>query len=205
MLGVKLFITSLVLPVDLLAVGVSDDVHAMEGIAASRDEDRESLSRVTRALLITAVTTIAGMASMGFATLRPLQTFGVLAAIALFCSSIMTLTLVPALHVLLKPVRPGAGYVQLPNSRGWGAVGVAIWLAVLPAGMVVALPRIHVNDSWVWNLPAAHDVAAGARMLEERFAGATTLEFAVNAGGPERWLQPAWYARAPPSFGSDRP
>ena len=203
MLGVPLFITSLVLPVILLAVGVSDDVHAMEGIAASRDEDRESLSRVTRALLITAVTTIAGMASMGFATLRPLQTFGLLAAIALLCSSIMTLTLVPALHVLLKPVRTpvrngaprGRAHVRLPNGRGWGAVAVGLWLAVLPAAMVVALPRIHVNDSWVWNLPAAHDVAAGARVLDERFAGATTLEFAVNAGGPERWLQPDWFAR----------
>jgi hypothetical protein len=154
---------------------------------------------VARVLLITAVTAIAGMASMGLATLRPLRTFGLLAAVAILCSSIMTLTLVPALDVLLRRVRAGRPHARsqrsVPNGRRWGPVGVGVWLAVLPSAMLFALPRIHVNDSWIWNLPVDHDIAEGARVLDERLAGATTLEFAVDAGGEERWLQAAWFQR----------
>jgi predicted RND superfamily exporter protein len=210
--GQSVFVTTLVLPVILLAIGVTDDVYALNSYfaAARRAPDRppgelavETFSAVHRAVLTTAATTIAGLFSLLASNIEPQRVFGLYGGLSVVFSTLLTFTLVPALLVLLRPrVRPAK--VSAPRfTESWmvrllgliRAAGprrvLAVAAVLTAAALVLTALRLRIEDNWIDNLPPASETVRGDRALNRSLAGTNTLELMFDSGRPEGFLDPA--------------
>jgi len=100
--GQPVFVTTLVLPVVLICVGVSDDVYALghyfcEAARAEHATTEETIvaafSSAARPVTITAVSTVVGLLSMAVVSLNPLRVFGMFGAAAILFSTLFTFSL----------------------------------------------------------------------------------------------------------------
>jgi hypothetical protein len=201
--GQPVFVTTLVLPVVLICVGVSDDVYALGHYfnEAERAEDSTSeetivaaFSSAARPVSMTAVSTVVGLLSMAAVSLNPLRVFGLFGSAAIVFSTLFTFSLLPALLALLKPQirwkgahtmaalggRPATSALRLLTGRA-SPGRVAVCALLVAACAVVATTRLRVDDSWIRNLPTNSDIVKGDRFFNEKLAGTTALELMVDA------------------------
>ena len=200
--GQPVFVTTLVLPVILIAVGVSDDVYALGHYfsEAGHEEDLNveekivaAFSGAARPIGMTAVSTVVGLLSMAAVSLNPLRVFGLFGSAAIVFSTLFTFSLLPALLALVKPRikhkrnstvvlggRPATSALRFLT--GWASPRrVTICALVVAACAGLALTRLRVDDSWIRNLPAKSDIVQGDRFFNEKMAGTTALELVVDA------------------------
>lgn len=197
-----LFVTTLIFPVLLLAIGVSDDVYAVDawlarwdGVSDPKVAIATAFRGAARPIAFSTATTVAGLLSMTITRLEPLRTFGWFGALAIAVSSLLTFTLVPALLVLVGPrMRASLGRhkrsslgqrvargLAAPGARRPGTV-VAALLVLGLAAMLVAM-RARVNDSWVGNLPPDGMLARDTAELDRHLAGMTVVDLAFERRG----------------------
>ena len=200
--GQPVFVTTLVLPVVLICVGVSDDVYALghyfndagraEGLT-TEETIVAAFSSAARPVGITAVSTVVGLLSMAAVSLNPLRVFGLFGSAAIIFSTLFTFSLLPALLAILKPRirlkddptiaiggRPAKSALRLLT--GWATpqrVAVcALFVAVCAA---LATTRLRVDDSWIRNLPTKSDIVQGDKFFNEKMVGTTAIELMVDA------------------------
>jgi uncharacterized protein len=200
--GQPVFVTTLVLPVVLICVGVSDDVYALghyfNEAAHAKDATAEetivaSFSSATRPVATTAVSTVVGLLSMAAVSLNPLRVFGLFGSVAILFSTLFTFSLLPALLALLKPNvrwkadasitlggRPATSVLHL-LTRHASPRRVVVCALLVAACAVVATTRLRVDDSWIRNLPTGSDIVQGDRFFNEKMAGTTALELMIEA------------------------
>lgn len=213
--GRPVFVTTLVLPVVLIAVGVSDDVYALSHyFAAARGTPGapaaatvlRTFREVMRPISLTAVSTVVGLLSMAASGLEPLRVFGLCGAATILFSTLFTFTLIPALLVLTDP-RPAAREGQhggplarlvmrttgalTARRRPWRVLALAFVMAGCSAALLL---RLRVDDSWIKNLPAASDIVRGDRFFNESLAGTTCVELMFDSGHDGGFLNPAEFA-----------
>ncbi len=202
--GQPVFVTTLVLPVVLICVGVSDDVYALghyfnEAECAEHSTTEETIiaafSSAARPVATTAVSTVVGLLSMAAVSLNPLRVFGLFGSAAIVFSTLFTFTLVPAMLTLMKPnVRCKGESQKEPTLGGRPALSalrfltgrasprrVAICALLVAACAGLVLTRLRVDDSWIRNLPNQSDIVRGDRFFNEKMAGTTALELMVDA------------------------
>jgi predicted RND superfamily exporter protein len=196
--GQPVFVTTLVLPVVLICVGVSDDVYALghyfTEAARAKDSTVEetivaAFSSAARPVGVTAVSTVVGLLSMAAVSLNPLRVFGIFGSVAIVFSTLFTFTLLPALLALLKPQirwkgelggRPATSVLRLLT--GWASPRrVAVCAILVAACAVLATTRLRVDDSWIRNLPTNSDIVRGDRFFNDKMVGTTALELMVDA------------------------
>lgn len=212
--GQNVFVTTLALPVVLIVIGVSDDVYALNRYFAllrerpdldPRQAAVSALEAVHRPILLTAMTTGAGLLCLTATNLEPQRVFGLFGALAVAFSTLLTFTLVPALLVIVRP-RPApakAAAAGVPTVLGerwmdrWFSLlrrtrpaAVLIPLAVLVATAAALATRVEIGDSWVANLPPESDTARGDRAINRLLAGTNTVELALDSGRPSGFLDP---------------
>jgi len=198
--GQPVFVTTLVLPVVLICVGVSDDVYALghyfneadrAGDSTVEDTIVAAFSSAARPVATTAVSTVVGLMSMAAVSLNPLRVFGLFGSAAIVFSTLFTFTLLPAMLALMKPQvrwkgdptlggRPATSALRFLTGRANpGRVAVCALLVAVCAGFVIT--RLRVDDSWIRNLPTDSDIVRGDRFFNEKMAGTTALELMVDA------------------------
>lgn len=205
--GQPVFVTTLVLPVVLICVGVSDDVYALghyfnearrsEG-ATVEETIVAAFSSAARPVGLTAVSTVVGLLSMAAVSLNPLRVFGLFGSVAIIFSTLFTFSLLPALLALLKPRvrmkdlpataiggRPAAAVLRVLSTAS--PRRVAVCAVVVAVCSVLATTRLRVDDSWIRNLPHESDIVRGDRFFNEKMAGTTALELMVDAAS-EGWF-----------------
>jgi len=198
--GQPVFVTTLVLPVVLICVGVSDDVYALGHYFNEADRAVDStveetivaaFSSAARPVATTAVSTVVGLLSMAAVSLNPLRVFGLFGSAAIIFSTLFTFTLLPAMLALMKPHvcwkgeptlggRPATSVLRFLTGRASPRrVAVCALLVAVCAGVVIT--RLRVDDSWIRNLPADSDIVQGDTFFNEKMAGTTALELMVDA------------------------
>jgi predicted RND superfamily exporter protein len=208
--GQSVFVTTLVLPVVLLSVGVSDDVYALKSYFHERRLARtgthlEAIVKVFQALrrpiALTTTTTVVGLLSMAVTPLEPLRVFGIFSALSILFSTLCTFTLVPALLVLLNPVARSERQTRQRRSNrrmltffnqlvSFGPSRVVMMMAVLALCAALMARSVRVDDNWMRNLPQASEIVQGDQELNELLAGTTTLELMIDSGQPNGFLDP---------------
>lgn len=200
--GQPVFVTTLVLPVVLICVGVSDDVYALghyfneagrAGDSTVEDRIVAAFSSATRPVATTAVSTVVGLLSMAAVSLNPLRVFGIFGSAAIIFSTLFTFSLLPALLALLKPQirwkgnptlalggRPATSALRLLTGQA-SPRRVAVCAILVAACAVLAITRLRVDDSWIRNLPTDSDIVRGDRFFNQKLAGTTALELMVDA------------------------
>ena len=208
--GQSVFVTTLVLPVVLLSVGVSDDVYALKSYFHERRLARtgthpEAIVKVFQALrrpiALTTTTTVVGLLSMAVTPLEPLRVFGIFSALSILFSTLCTFTLVPALLVLLNPVARSERRTRQRRSNrrmlrffnqlvGFGPSRVILMMGLLAVCAALLARSVSVDDSWTRNLPQSSEIAQGDKELNKLLAGTTTLELMIDSGQANGFLDP---------------
>ncbi len=202
LLGWKLQMVTVTLPVMLLAIGNDHTVHLVaryqdENVPGSRLTAPELTVRVLRELgfpmLTAGITTVAGFLCLLTHMVVPASQLGVLASVGLGFVMLAAVSLAPAMLAklpLAKPIR-GAGSADKAqwldrllhrNARfvvahkRWVILGSVGFAAVASAG----LPWLEVDTNPINYYPASAPVAMTARAIGDHFGGSTEIAVMVR-------------------------
>ena len=194
LLGYSLTLSSQILPSFLLALGVGYSVHLLVIFAQqldARGDRREALlgalAHSGYPILLTGLTTAAGMLSFLAATVAPLNDFGVIATLGVAMTLLYTLVLLPALLAVF-PLRPRPERAAAQN-RLLAACGVmaarhpkpvaavTLVLAVVSLG---AATQVRFSSDPMAYLPPDHVYRLAMDYIDERDGGTFTLDVVVD-------------------------
>ncbi|MCY4297247.1 MAG: MMPL family transporter [Gammaproteobacteria bacterium] len=194
----------------IFAVGIADCVHVMSAYFSCRRDGEghhraisRSYGRTGLALLVTTLTTSAGVLTLTTSDLVPIQVFGYASASGILLAFLFTVILLPILLDIWHPGYPGAERLSVPDrlalawsklAGNWKIGLVAAYAALLYGGLgplmgsyilgISALTYAVVNwhQQILWAVP--HIVAPRPRLIVALFAailgvcawGATRVE-----------------------------
>ncbi len=204
-LGKPLGILTMLLPTILFVVGMSDVVHILE---CYLEEIRNGVPR-TRAIAVTysevglptfltAITSGIGFATLGTASIPPLQEFGLYTAIGVLVAFTLAFTLLPALLVLTPPHKllprtdrgsPWDG--RLPSLFRWTLRNrrrVLLAFGIISVLGIVGASRIRVNNFLLEDLPRHDPLKEGFVWFEETFGGVRPFEMELTTADSTRSL-----------------
>ncbi|ROR34734.1 efflux RND transporter permease subunit [Inmirania thermothiophila] len=194
------------LPPLMAALATALLIHLFNAVAHADHRGHRGAERVRRALAeverparYTALTTAAGLASLGTSPMPPVATFGLAAALGVAALYAAAVVLLPA--VLARWDR-GAW----PRRGGLRAVGGAVralgrlgarragWVvAATLAGAAVSVPliaRVEVQTDLYRFFDEGHPLTRATRLIEERLTGVTPLEVLLQAPGRDGLTEP---------------
>jgi len=207
LLGVPLRITTSVIPAFLLAVGVGDSVHVLAVFYRRLHAGVTKQEAVVHALrhcglpiVMTSLTTAAGLLSFAFAELTATAEMGIFAAIGVLFALGLTLLLLPPLLAIL-PLR--AKHVPAGRSsrtdRGLLALGdlacrhaslVLLCALLLVPACVFFLFSLRFSFNVLDDFPDSMPIQKDFRLLADKLKGAITLEIIVDTGEPDGLYDP---------------
>ena len=214
LLDIPFSMTLNVLPAMLLTVGICDSIHILAivflrlGDGDTRDESIvHALKHSGLAVLMTSVTTAAGLGSFVTAKLAGVSHLGFIAPIGVLFAMVYSLVLLPALLSVL-PIK------AKKHRRGWlesfaterllfrlGRVATDRPLAVvLVSGALVLISMVGVSrvqfshDGIRW-FPEDDPVRYSAELVDREFKGTSSLEVLVDTGRENGMHEPATLAR----------
>lgn len=200
LIGIPVSLPTQILPVFILAVGVGYSVHLMtlfyREMALEADRRRaleRSLRHVGLPILMTAVTTAAGLISFLAAEMQQVVDLGILSSAGVVVTLIYSLTLLPALLMLI-PSRLSArssfagldgenlflsacARVSVLHPRK--VVAGALLLALLP---ISRLGDFDVTADAIDYFPEDHWLHRAVDFVDERAGGMMSLEVVVDTG-----------------------
>ncbi len=198
-----------ILPVFLLTVGVCDAVHIlaiayrlrMEG-ASQEDAIAIALGHSGLAILMTSVTTAAGMASFVTAEMAAVMHLGILAPIGVALAFIYTLVLLPALMAIFPMPEPKRGAIAqgvFPFERSLVAAGTfaarSPWRILLPTSLLLvlaimgALQTSFTHNGLRW-FPQDDWIVQDFRAIDEALGGSVSLEVLIDSREPGGLYEP---------------
>lgn len=191
--GFTVHIMSSMIPIFLMPIAVVDSVHIMSEFADRwRDgaNAREVMSRVIanlyKPMLFTSLTSAVGFLSLLLTPIPPVQVFGAFVAIGILLAFVLTITLIPAYVVLMKPAalarlhsskRPPTATAlaralrwtgRFAFAHGKAIVGVAVLLVGVSAAGIF---QIEINDNPVRWFKASHPIRISDDVLNRHFGG----------------------------------
>jgi len=205
---VPMYTISTMLPVILIAVGIGDAIHLLSYYYDNVLEDphrpsheivSDTVQRLGPPLITTSVTTAIGFMALTFAEMPPFKIFGLFAVLGILFSWLISITLLPAILVLLKP-KVGAYHARRRAMRVYHEqsrlssllthMGVVIGknqrlaVSLLAILIVVAFfggTRLFVDSSWLSDFKEESEVALSNKLLNEKFSGTVFLNIIVEA------------------------
>lgn len=193
-----------ILPSFLLAVGVGDSVHILaltfynlrHGMAKN-EAIIAAFSHAGLALVMTTLTTAAGLASFSMAKVAPIADLGVFSSIGVVIALIYTFTFLPAALSLwpLKirtsektPERPTKSH-RMDRLLNWVAAFsvkqyrpvLAVSLTIVVVG-IAGLMKVYFSHNVLTWLPDDLDVRKSTEVLDHELRGSVALELIIDTG-----------------------
>lgn len=221
LIGIPVKLPTQILPSFLLAVGVGASVHLLavfyrqlQDQRHDEDEVSESSHHKERAIayalghsgfpiLMTSLTTAAGLASFAGSEVAPIGDLGRVAAIGVLISLVFTLVLVPALLSLVRlKVQTSAtadrrhqrlddllrGIADFSTGRARLVLALSGVLLVLAVAGITQVRFSHKPFEW---LPQSYPVRQATDFVNENMRGASSVEVVVDAGAKNAFYDPA--------------
>jgi hypothetical protein len=198
LIGFPISLPTQILPSFLLAVGVGYTIHLLTVFfrsLAKRGERQaaleETLREVGLPILMTAVTTIAGLVSFVAATMEQAFQLGITGAIGVGVTSVYALVFLPAVLSVLPlsaerneaGVERGTGLLlacaRLSTAHPKKLVGATLLMAVCALAL---LPRLDYSADPMAYFPEDHWLRVGTFFTDERLGGMQSLEVVVDTG-----------------------
>jgi predicted RND superfamily exporter protein len=214
MLGIPGSTSVEILPAFLGTVGVCASVHILAIVyqrlrAGSTREGAIvfALAHSGLPVVMTSLTTAAGMMSFVTAQLAPVTHLGIVAPIGIVLALLYTLVLLPAL-LAMAPLerRAGSGEVRVASAVNRVLVAAADssarhpWRILALAALLVAVSaagaaRVRFShDSLDW-LPESDPLRVAFELIDREMKGSVSLEVVVDSGRENGLLEPALLAR----------
>jgi predicted RND superfamily exporter protein len=204
-LGVPIYLTTAVMPVLLTVISVTNDVYLFSRYFNLLREKpgvnhvtlvEETFYKLARPVACTSFAAVIGFLSFGFSPLAPVRAFGLFTGVGALFGLFLSLTVVPALLVLINPawLRPRhrhgektavawlaanfAGAGQAVVRRRWWVVGFALAvMALTPFG----LRRLVVQDSWTNGFDPESEFRRVTEQVNQNFFGMHLLFVCAEA------------------------
>jgi hypothetical protein len=200
LLGKPFTLISVIIPPLLTALTVAMLMHLFTAIlhAAQRGLDgvermRAAIASVASPIAFTALTTAAGLVSLMVSPIRPIETFGMIAAIGVLFAAATVILLVPALvlrfdHAPWVVQRRGMRWLDHFTDRAarlalrrapWVLGGTAVLLAVA----IPQIAKVEVETDLYAFFSEQHSITTATQRVEENLSG--VMAFEVVFDGPE--------------------
>ncbi|MEM7404155.1 MAG: MMPL family transporter [Pseudomonadota bacterium] len=153
---------------------------------------RQTVARMVRPCLYTALTTIIGFSSLVFSGIKPVIDFGWMMSLGLVVTFTTSFLLFPALLAAIgnladdgradSPVavtRALAGFTQRRGQL------VLVASAVVAAVSAVGVARLEVENSFINYFRESTEIYRGMRLIDEQLGGTTPLEVLLHLAEPE--------------------
>lgn len=200
--GIPVSMISMVMPVILVTIGIASSIHILnkyqEGLArglAKREALEETFAAITSPVAMAALTTAAGFASLITAFVHPIREFGVLTAIGVMLAMALSLSLVPALLILVreprvrlaedKPEKEGPLSCLLQAFVTWAVARPKQLTAVVVVLLVVfalGAGLITLESNIVNYFGASSPVRQATTVIEEVFGGSMQISVVLDTG-----------------------
>ncbi len=198
--GVQFKVPTIILPSFLLAVGVGAAVHVLslvyQGLRGG-DEKNDALVHAIGhsglAIVMTSLTTAAGLASFAAAKVAPIADLGLFSAVGVLLSLFFTLVLLPTLLAIfpLRQPRTGAASAATGFDRflDWVTRVTTTHpklIGVLSLAMVIifsaGIPRLRFSHNLLAWLPEKLPVRTATEVIDKRLRGSVSLEVVLDTG-----------------------
>jgi predicted RND superfamily exporter protein len=220
LLGIKLTLLSIILPIILMAVGSAYGIHVVShyrdeiwGKTFTVEEHRALVLGLVKKLLkpvfLAALTTFAGFISFCFAPLFTMRDFGVFASFGVMAAFAVAMTLVPAMLILRGPRAVKLAAIKKAKEKGKkpplefenelasAMTGIAqkkaLVLTVTALVIVISIAgafKVVIDNSMVEFFSADSEVNRSDRFIREHFGGSTQLIVSVEAEDTQTLLSP---------------
>ncbi len=220
--GVPFFVITNALPVIIVAISVADAIHilsqyyeelALSPEAPQRDLVVRSMVHMWRPVTFTSLTDIAGFGGLGIASfMPPMQYFGMFACVGVAFALALSLFLVPAALVVLKPkqspaFRSFAGQRLRGGDlfgRTMAAVGGSVMRrprAVIGAGILMSIAgvigalKLEVNEERLSSFNQDEPIVMADQAICAHFDGTSYMDIVVETNEVEGLFDPDRLAR----------
>ena len=192
-LKVPVYLPTTLIPVMLLVIGITDEVHLI-GIyrRMGLEEERrvsllKALKHIIRPITLTSITTAAGFIALSVSTIMPLKHFGLFTAFGIGVAYLLTFTLTPAYLRLMRRPKRWAQYEEDKLTSveqrlvKWGTVLTQhpgkVALMLLLSGLVAAwgAAGTRVDENWVNRFKPGHELYESDASLNQALGGTTML------------------------------
>jgi predicted RND superfamily exporter protein len=201
--GEPIFLSTAILPVILIAIGLADEIHLLAhyiellAAGAPAESARErTFADLGSAVILALLTTVTGFASFVLAPIPALAHFGVVAAIGVALCLVFSLTATPAVLALVPAARfrsrkPATlalgkrGVLRLADLVASRPRAVLVVLGLVTAGLGAGIFRLEVQDSWLEGFSPRSELRQATARLDKHFLGSHRLLVAVRFAGPK--------------------
>ncbi len=202
LLGMPYQLPTQVVALSLLAIGIGDSIHVLaiyyhyrrDGMCKN-DALIDAFAHAGPAILLTSLTTAGALLSFISAEVAPISNVGVLLPIGVAAAFVTTITILPALLVILPEPK------KQPTQRSFhfierGLRGAGLWAADHPratlsvAAVVLAVAGVGASqvrfshNPLLW-FPEGDVLRDSTLYLNERLGGVVTLEVLFETGEPD--------------------
>ncbi len=201
LMGWKMTTVTIILPVILIAISNGYGIHIIsryqldnmvnEGKKSSIDLSKDVFQELALPVLLTGITTIAGMLCLMTHTIVPAAQLGILASVGILFALTASIFFIPAVLSLLKTPRPIIVKKNRSLSEKW-LRSISIFVAehplklliatvVLSIIMAIGIPFIIVDSNLTGYYPDGHPVKMSAQLINDKFGGSQIVS--VNVKG----------------------
>ncbi|MBK8956805.1 MAG: MMPL family transporter [Saprospiraceae bacterium] len=213
--GVPMYLTSNIIPVILIAIGVADAIHILgeyyETLAkkpgiTSREATLITMTEMWRPVTMTSVTNVAGFLAMGFTSnVPPLQMVGIFSSVGVLIALFISLFTIPAILMLLKP-KLSKAYLKVSETikpdafgRFTQKFGVAILKkpkAIIVTSVIVIILgvfgsfQIKVDEASVEAFDSKTDIYKADRIINSKMNGSNSFDVLIETPSKEGLYTP---------------
>ena len=202
-----------VIPVMLMAIGVADGIHILGRYydellerpeATASEAVLATMQEMWSPVVFTSLTTAVGFLAFLTASLPPIRYFGLFTAVGVLAAMVLSLTLLPALLVMLPPKVNRRLLEQMKRSGSLAATGwvaraltrlsrgmvrnpLLVWVptVILVGASVVGLQRLVVDASWIKLFHPQSPIPIADKIFREQFQGPLPLYVSIEGDTPD--------------------
>ncbi len=197
--GYEQNIVSTLIPVFLISIGVSDSVHFYAEYNRLADGDRLSrvrhvLKKVLKPMLFTSLTTMVGFLALSYTPIGFIQSFGIFVAVGIVYAFVITVTMIPALQLLInikssngngrtKPLLIRLGdklEASLLNAITKHKRWVFLVMLLVTAFALEGILRLKIDNEMIGYFSKESRVYVDTKFIDRHFGGASTVEFTLS-------------------------
>jgi len=203
-IGFKLTIVAVIIPVILLAIADADSIHiltryqeALHQYPKRKDALLHAMTRLGQPVIYTSISSAVGFLGLTTAYSVIIQEFAIATAVGIMLAMLLSFTLLPALLTLLPAKtsqhlarQPGKWFSrwQLGHTGKYWVRGAVVLFLISIVGIV----QIKINNNPLDYVRSDLPVSRSAQFVEETFGGSLTLRISLDTEKADGWKDPEW-------------
>ncbi|MEJ2404622.1 MAG: MMPL family transporter [Candidatus Thiodiazotropha sp.] len=210
-LGILLTAPSSIAPTIILTLAVADSVHIIKSFVSAinsgkskQDAMRTSINLNYKPVFLTSLTTVFGFLALNFADAPPYHDLGNITAIGVTIAYLLTMTLLPAMLIILPSIVKSSSKREVQNAAGgWQSlasfvirrrIAIQIFFAILTLGMSIPIPSLVLDDRWVEYFSKDTVFRNDADFVQKNLTGMYSVEFNLKSKGADNISDPEYLA-----------